>query len=210
MLALMLKHSFENCCFKDANTFKYTEVKGDKRGFEQSHEARIEPKQNHCHNVLCCDGALCWKVIRRATGEDVARHSTTEPQPLTPQHALKHHANYFCSWISYTLTTQHALIGSWRWKNWITSINNMATSNSGRATVDGWIKLQLGETLVMHYTLENTPPAVQCRSTVHCQESWVQYGDGRWKRWHVVTGTVWDGKLLIYCTWSWNGYVQYM
>lgn len=150
------KHSFENCSFKDASTFKHTEVRGDKWSCERSHEARIEPKQKHCHSALCCDGALCWKARKRATGEDIAHHSTTEPQPLTPQHALKRHTNYYCSWISYTLTTQHALIRWWRWKNLIISISDMATSDRGWATADGWMKLQLEETLVMHYTLHTT------------------------------------------------------
>lgn len=127
----------------------------------------------HCHNVPSCDSALCWKAGRRATGEDSAHHSTTEPQPPTPQHAGKHHTNHLL--LLDQLHTNQTACTDWAVERLIASINDMATSHRGRATVDGWIELQLEEALVMHYTLENTPPADQCRSTVHCQESRFQY-----------------------------------
>lgn len=92
-------------CIVVVNIFKYAWVKGAKWSFEQ------QAKRQHHHNAPCCDGALWWKARRRATGEDFAHHSTTEPQPLTPQHALKHHTNYLL--LLDQLHTNHTACNDW-------------------------------------------------------------------------------------------------
>lgn len=86
----------------------------------------------HCHNVPSCSSASCWKAGRRATGEDTGHHSTTEPQPPTPQHAVTHHANDLL--VLDQLHTNHTACTDWTVERLMASIND-ETSHRGRATV---------------------------------------------------------------------------
>lgn len=85
------------------------------------------------------------------------------------------HTNYHWSYISYELTTQHALIGQQMWKKFDCIIGSSSSVLwEHKPCGDELIKLHL-HTPCMLYTLGNTPPpALHCISTVHCHESRVQ------------------------------------
>lgn len=62
---------------------------------DEAFSSRIKEESSPNTNTsTSCDGALCGKAGWAAAYEDNAQHSTTEPQPPTPQHALKCHTNH--------------------------------------------------------------------------------------------------------------------
>lgn len=174
--------------------------------------------------MLCCDSALCWKARRRATGEDITHHSTTAPQPLKPQHALKHHTTWNCSWISYTLITQHAVIGWWGWNKiwshwsamWLhhTEVEPLWTDET---TARGHIRHAL------HTGEHTTSCSMQIYSPLSGELSPVSLSHNKEWWWWMVTNmisltvtwkqvwgdskipTVWAWKWWIFFHQSWNG-----
>lgn len=146
---------------------------------------KFKPVQLQNSNVLtndafngCRKQEASMSAGSRGTGEHNAHHSTSKPQPLTPQHALRHHTTSTTTAAS-ALTTQHALRGL------LDHINTTITTGTVHA-------------------LENTPPAVPCRSTGHCEASWALHlcvGDGA--GWARCQGQIWMmvNEVWMLCLW---------
>lgn len=80
-------------------------------------DAKFKPVQLQNSNVLtndafngCRKQETSMSAGSRGTGEDNAHHSTSNPQPLTPQRAPRLHTTSATT-AAYALTTQHALRG---------------------------------------------------------------------------------------------------
>lgn len=152
--------------------FQTSRVKGDKLSFERPHLSRSAIK--HCHNVPSCSSAACWKAGRRATGEDTGHHSTTEPQPPTPQHAVTHHANDLL--VLDQLHTNHTACTDWTVERLMASIND-ETSHRGRATV--WWTDRARSSCTTHHQL----PSADTQSTVRRAESTISLSHPKTWRW---------------------------
>lgn len=108
-------------------------------------DAKFKPVQLQNSNVLtndafngCRKQETSMSAGSRGTGEDNAHHSTSNPQPLTPQRAPRLHTTSATT-AAYALTTQHALRGLFD------HMDTIRTTGSVHA-------------------LQNTTPPVPCRS----------------------------------------------